>query len=547
MKRNIFILIFVLSWFAGQRVHAQCNVVAVADTLEACVGDTIFLSASGANSYNWSGEPSLSCTNCSSPYIILSETSSYAVVTGTSTVVQNAVNGNFSSGNTGFLTNYIYNPTSIWNEGTYAVGPNPNTVHPNFGTWGDHTTGSGNYMLVNGATSGTPILWRQVVNFPPGAVVTMKWWMLTFVTPPGSVQLKLFGTNVGAAASTPSSSGTWQQTSRTFTVPANNGTVTINMVTNSSALAGNDFGMDDISFTYTCTSRDTVWFQPKSEAQISIDSTSYFGCDSLCFELVNDIDTAGLLHYEWFLSDGTVDTSKTFRHCIKDTGDFTGYLITTSSEGCTDSVALPPIRVGMTRKLQGLEIFNQSTLGAVNTIVDSVVVLDAGLPIDITVLHGYGAGTGDSLYVEASNGSWSDQFAGVPSLVSSTNWSSITLNPEAMTICAYLFTAEGCADSICQEIAFYPTLVVPNFFTPNGDNINDILEIQCPNAEILEVRIYNRWGKLVFESSDPLAAWDGLINGNPAADGVYFIEAQASNAFSADREIVHRGTVHLMR
>ncbi|MDG1186294.1 MAG: hypothetical protein P8N04_04630, partial [Schleiferiaceae bacterium] len=247
------------------------------DSLTACVGDTIFLNASGADEYEWFHDASLSCDTCSAPYIILTDTSTYVVVKGTSSFSQMATNGNFSSGNTGFLTAYTYNATSIWNEGTYAVGPNPNAVHPNFSSWGDHTTGSGNYMLVNGSTGGNKILWRQIVSFPPGVQVTMRWWMLTFVTPAGSLQLKLAGTNIGNAASTPNSTGIWAQTTRTFTVPAS-GSATINLVTTSAALSGNDFGVDDISFQYDCESYDTVWIAPKSDAQILIDSTSLFAC-----------------------------------------------------------------------------------------------------------------------------------------------------------------------------------------------------------------------------------------------------------------------------
>ena len=247
------------------------------DSLTACVGDTIFLNASGADEYEWFHDASLSCDTCSAPYIILTDTSTYVVVKGTSSFSQMATNGNFSSGNTGFLTAYTYNATSIWNEGTYAVGPNPNAVHPNFSSWGDHTTGTGNYMLVNGSTGGNKILWRQIVSFPPGVQVTMRWWMLTFVTPAGSLQLKLAGTNIGNAASTPNSTGIWAQTTRTFTVPAS-GSATINLVTTSAALSGNDFGVDDISFQYDCESYDTVWIAPKSDAQILIDSTYLAFC-----------------------------------------------------------------------------------------------------------------------------------------------------------------------------------------------------------------------------------------------------------------------------
>lgn len=535
-KLQAIFLVFFACY--GSALNAQCTVAVGQDSLTACVGDTIFLSASGSNEYLWSHDASLSCDTCASPYIILSDTSTYVLVKGTSQISQMATNGNFSSGNTGFLTAYTYNATSIWNEGTYAVGPNPNAVHPNFGSWGDHTTGTGNYMLVNGSTGGNKILWRQIVSFPPGVQVTVKWWMLTFVTPPGSLQLKLAGTNIGNPVSTPNSTGSWSQATRTFTVPAS-GSATINLVTLSSALAGNDFGIDDISYHYNCESYDTVWIAPKSDAQILLDSTSLFACDSLCFTLDNALDSLGLLNYQWVLSDGTIDTSSTFTHCLVDSGNYSGYLITSSSEGCTDSVALPTMRVGYTRTLDSLTFYGEGS-----DVVNGTWVLD---PDQNNALHVYfeslpTSGPDDSLYVTVNNMSWM-----VASSAQGVSMDPVSLDPEPQTICAYLYTADGCVDSLCQEVAFYPTMTVPNFFTPNGDMVNDRLDILSDNADELHQRIYNRWGQLVYESYLPDESWDGTLNGAPVAAGVYFLEIEVSNTYSQEREIVVRHAVHVMR
>lgn len=537
-KLQAIFLVFFACY--GSVLNAQCSVAVGQDSLTACVGDTIFLSASGSNEYLWSHDASLSCDTCASPYIILSDTSTYVLVKGTSQISQMATNGNFSSGNTGFLTAYTYNATSIWNEGTYAVGPNPSAVHPNFGSWGDHTTGTGNYMLVNGSTGGNKILWRQIVSFPPGVQVTVKWWMLTFVTPPGSLQLKLAGTNIGNPVSTPNSTGSWSQATRTFTVPAS-GSATINLVTTSAALSGNDFGIDDISYHYNCESYDTVWIAPKSDAQILLDSTSLFACDSLCFTLDNALDSLGLLSYQWVLSDGTIDTSSTFTHCLVDSGNYSGYLITSSSEGCTDSVSLPSMRVGYTRRIDSLVIANDGSGYS-----GMVQVLNTDETIGIAVYYEtVNSSSLDSIFISAGSQSWSNGAINGSHLM--TGWGPVVLNPEPQTICAYLYTADGCVDSLCQEVAFYPTMTVPNFFTPNGDMVNDRLDILSDNADELHQRIYNRWGQLVYESFLPDESWDGTSNGAPVAAGVYFLEIEVSNAYSQEREIVVRHAVHVMR
>lgn len=539
MTRIRLILLYVL-FYAGLNGQ-NCTVSVAADSLTACVGDTIFLAASGTNLYEWSHDATLSCDTCNSPYIILTDTSSYVLVKGISQVSQLATNGNFSNGNTGFLTNYTYNATSIWNEGTYAVGPNPNAVHPNFGSWGDHTTGSGNYMLVNGSTGGNKILWRQALTFPPGVQVTVKWWMLTFVTPAGSLQLKLSGTNIGNAASTPNSTGVWAQTTRTFTVPAS-GNATINLVTTSAALSGNDFGVDDISFQYTCESYDTVWIAPKSDAQILIDTSALFACDSLCFTLGNSMDSLGLLNYQWVLNDGTVDSNSTFSHCLKDSGNYSGYLKTTSNEGCSDSVVLPPMRVGYQRKLDSLVINNDGKI-----LMNGVWILQPNTAIGLGAhFESYLGSQGlDSLFLSFGSGNLVEP--GILPMQMAHGWNPVSLVMEPQTVCAYLYTADGCVDSLCQQIAFYPSITVPNFFTPNGDMVNDVLEIQSNNADRLVQRVYNRWGQLVFETALPDLFWDGKVDGKTAAAGVYFLEVEASNLYTTGQPVVQRKAIHLMK
>lgn len=68
---------------------------------------------------------------------------------------------------------------------------------------------------------------------------------------------------------------------------------------------------------------------------------------------------------------------------------------------------------------------------------------------------------------------------------------------------------------------------VPNVFSPNGDGKNDFFELpefehdRC--YDNLNIKIYNRWGTLVYESDDPLFKWDGTnTNGKPLNQGTYY-------------------------
>ena len=72
-------------------------------------------------------------------------------------------NGNFSAGNSGFTTQYSYNPSSVVGEGTYAVVSQFNTVHGAF-FGNDHTNPpSGLAMIVNGSPSSNAKVWEQTI------------------------------------------------------------------------------------------------------------------------------------------------------------------------------------------------------------------------------------------------------------------------------------------------------------------------------------------------------------------------------------------------
>ena len=70
-------------------------------------------------------------------------------------------------------------------------------------------------------------------------------------------------------------------------------------------------------------------------------------------------------------------------------------------------------------------------------------------------------------------------------------------------------------------------LAVPNFFTPGGSCGNAEFRVAYRSLREFHGWVYNRWGKLVFEWTDPAKGWDGTINGRLAADGAYFYVIRA--------------------
>lgn len=71
----------------------------------------------------------------------------------------------------------------------------------------------------------------------------------------------------------------------------------------------------------------------------------------------------------------------------------------------------------------------------------------------------------------------------------------------------------------------------PNAFTPNRDNTNDFFSVVVSEAcEMVnfQLRIFDRYGRLVFESSDPRDRWDGNYNGRAMKEGTYLWQLNAN-------------------
>jgi gliding motility-associated-like protein len=86
----------------------------------------------------------------------------------------------------------------------------------------------------------------------------------------------------------------------------------------------------------------------------------------------------------------------------------------------------------------------------------------------------------------------------------------------------------------------------PNVFTPNGDGVNDIFRILSDGVVALELKIYDRWGVLIFSAIDNDGVWDGINNsGIPAAEGVYAWTATVKNLLEQTSSL--NGWVHLNR
>ncbi len=94
--------------------------------------------------------------------------------------------------------------------------------------------------------------------------------------------------------------------------------------------------------------------------------------------------------------------------------------------------------------------------------------------------------------------------------------------------------------SVSNEVTIVPsmTMYVPNTFTPNGDGLNDTFGISGEAITEFTMMIYNRWGQLIFETSNANQRWDGTLQGEKAAEGsyVYKITAKGPTGVRQTRE-----------
>lgn len=88
-------------------------------------------------------------------------------------------------------------------------------------------------------------------------------------------------------------------------------------------------------------------------------------------------------------------------------------------------------------------------------------------------------------------------------------------------------------------------MYVPNAFTPNGDGNNDLFLVYGQDIQKASVKIFNRWGELVFVSTNQFYGWDGMYKGVQAPEGLYTYVVQATRLDNTKEE--RNGSIMLIR
>lgn len=96
-------------------------------------------------------------------------------------------------------------------------------------------------------------------------------------------------------------------------------------------------------------------------------------------------------------------------------------------------------------------------------------------------------------------------------------------------------------ETLCDKRFVY----VPNAFSPNGDGENDVLYVRSAIAEKIVFRIFDRWGELIFESTDMSKGWDGSFRGKMVDPDVYDYYLEAT-CLGGEQKII-KGNITLMK
>lgn len=124
----------------------------------------------------------------------------------------------------------------------------------------------------------------------------------------------------------------------------------------------------------------------------------------------------------------------------------------------------------------------------------------------------------------------------------------VTVSPDETTqFIVYYDQDSSCTavDTVTVNVNFIAAVGVPNSFSPNGDGRNDVLRVLGQGISRMEFKIFNRYGQLVFETTNQNEGWDGLHNDKELNAGTFVYTLEVS--FAEGGREVYTGDITLVR
>jgi gliding motility-associated-like protein len=512
MKTKALFFTLILSFFYSKAV-GQCSgnepVVFLGNDTVLCEGQSVLLQAPlGYENYLWSnGSSGTALTASNSGIYILTAT----ILTGGTNLV---VNGDFSAGSSGFTSDYVSGTGGSWgllsDPGQFAVSTSPNLVHTNFNSCDDHSVGTGNMYVANGSDVANSVVWKQTIAVVPNTNYNFSAWVTSVetTTNPAILQFYVNDVQLGNVFSPTSSGCNWTEFYNLWFSGSNTSAV-ISIKNQNIDGSGNDFALDDIKFTSFCVNSDTI--------EVSFDAIDVSAGNDIVICDYEDATITAVSNnanatYSWTSGETVLSISP---------GASATYTITATSENeCIDTDAV-------------LVTINTSPAASI-----SGTPLTGAIPLSVNFANATQNGTN-------YNWSFGNGSTNVVNDLSSQSAEYLTVGQyEVVLIASNL----NCSDTayLVVNATNVVSVDVPNVFSPNGDKVNDTYHLILVNVSELELEIFNRWGNLVYETTDTTASWNGLdSSGNEMSDGVYTYKYSAKGL---NNELFEgQGFIHLER
>ncbi len=286
MTKIILLSIGLLTFYANT-LKGQCidNLNLGADT-NICAGQSVQLNAgTGYWQYLWSN-------GSTANNITVNTSGDYWVKARFKSPSNLVINGDFTYGNFYLSTNYTLGTGGPWGilsyEGTYAMTTNSNLVHTNFASCTDHTSGTGQMMVVNGSSVLNQAIWYQTIYVQPNTDYAFSAWFTSVISAsPAVLNFRINGNPIGPLVNVSSVTCNWQN----FYQLWNSGTsttATISITNQNNSGGGNDFAMDDIFFGQICDFYDTIHVQVLPYPAVNLgNDTILCASDSLLLDASN--------------------------------------------------------------------------------------------------------------------------------------------------------------------------------------------------------------------------------------------------------------------
>jgi gliding motility-associated-like protein len=408
---------------------------------------------------------------------------------------------------------YTYTTTSCPNDGYYTI-TNYTTECFN-SSWltvsADHT-GGGSFMLVNASYQPGDFFLSTVTDLCPNTTYEFSAWVLNVMKPffpsirpnltfriekPDGTVLASFDSGDVPVSGTP----TWLPYGFLFTTPGDNARIVLRLRNNAPGGQGNDLAIDDIAFR-PCGAKITAAIQNSATDTIDVcegntNAYTFFGNASSQYQSPV---------YHWQLS---MDAGITWN-------DIPG---ATS----TSFIRMPTTAPG--KYWYRLSVVDASVAGITSCRIASnfLIINVHPFPVanagpDRVYVKGYPVTLSSEATGEDISFSWNP----MAYMVDATLIQPTVSPPTDITYILSVESAFHCTSKDSVHVRAVDGIFVPTAFTPNGDGKNDSWRIPFLDVGLgADVKVFSRWGQLVYHVSSAAVSWDGKLNGQPQATGTY--------------------------